>query len=104
MATKKDTAPAEEIRTLRDQLNDWSHRYYVLDDPSVPDAEYDRAFRRLEEELPPLFGLEEPSVSSEVRRSTLRDAADQLNNSMCLVEAVSVSPRYWLYRSCRLGR
>ena len=49
MATKKDTAPAEEIRTLRDQLNDWSHRYYVLDDPSVPDAEYDRAFRRLEE-------------------------------------------------------
>ena len=48
MTSKKDTSPAEEIKTLRDQLNDWSHRYYVLDDPSVPDAEYDRAFRRLE--------------------------------------------------------
>ena len=49
MATTKNRSPAEEIKTLRDQLNDWSHRYYVLDDPSVPDAEYDRAFRRLEE-------------------------------------------------------
>lgn len=48
MTAKKDTSPAEEIKTLRDQLNDWSHRYYALDDPSVPDAEYDRAFRRLE--------------------------------------------------------
>ena len=48
MTAKKDASPAEEIKTLRDQLNDWSYRYYVLDDPSVPDAEYDRAFRRLE--------------------------------------------------------
>ncbi|MEP1897551.1 MAG: NAD-dependent DNA ligase LigA [Alloalcanivorax venustensis] len=64
MATKKDTAPAEEIRTLRDQLNDWSHRYYVLDDPSVPDAEYDRAFRRLEEleaEHPDLVTSDSPT-------------------------------------------
>ena len=42
-------SPAEEARRLREQLNDWSYRYYVLDDPQVPDAEYDRAFRRLQE-------------------------------------------------------
>lgn len=39
----------DQIKQLREQLNDWSYRYYVLDDPSVPDAEYDRGFRRLQE-------------------------------------------------------
>ncbi|MEH6707349.1 MAG: NAD-dependent DNA ligase LigA [Alloalcanivorax venustensis] len=64
MATTKNRSPAEEIKTLRDQLNDWSHRYYVLDDPSVPDAEYDRAFRRLEEleaEHPELVTKDSPT-------------------------------------------
>ena len=64
MATTKNRSPAEEIKTLRDQLNDWSHRYYVLDDPSVPDAEYDRAFRRLEEleaEHPDLITADSPT-------------------------------------------
>lgn len=64
MTSKKDTSPADEIRALRDQLNDWSHRYYVLDDPSVPDAEYDRVFRRLEEleaEHPELVTSDSPT-------------------------------------------
>jgi len=64
VATTKNRSPAEEIKTLRDQLNDWSHRYYVLDDPSVPDAEYDRAFRRLEEleaEHPDLITADSPT-------------------------------------------
>src|SRR4051812_44673724 len=39
-------ARAEELRTL---LRDASHRYYVLDAPTLSDAEYDRAFRELEE-------------------------------------------------------
>jgi len=29
---------------LRQLLNQHAHRYYVLDDPSIPDAEYDRLF------------------------------------------------------------
>ncbi|XZG71930.1 NAD-dependent DNA ligase LigA [Chitinibacteraceae bacterium HSL-7] len=33
---------------LRDLLNRYAHEYYVLDAPSVPDAEYDRLFRELE--------------------------------------------------------
>lgn len=42
-----DTVP-DDVKHLRDQLNDWSYRYYVLDDPAVPDAEYDRLFRQLQ--------------------------------------------------------
>ncbi|MFA6162810.1 MAG: NAD-dependent DNA ligase LigA [Methylobacter sp.] len=29
------------------KINQWDHEYYVLDNPSVPDAEYDQAFRKL---------------------------------------------------------
>jgi len=39
---------ATEIEALRAQLNAWGHSYYVLDLPTVPDAEYDRVFRVLQ--------------------------------------------------------
>ncbi|MDY0106568.1 MAG: NAD-dependent DNA ligase LigA [Giesbergeria sp.] len=39
---------AIEIEALRKQINRWAHEYYVQDAPSVPDAEYDRAFQRLQ--------------------------------------------------------
>ncbi|WP_367846381.1 NAD-dependent DNA ligase LigA [Rhodoferax sp. WC2427] len=39
---------ATEIEALRTQLNAWSHSYYVLDAPTVPDAEYDRVFKALQ--------------------------------------------------------
>ncbi len=38
---------AEQIEQLRDQIRDYNYHYYVLDDPLVPDAEYDRQFRHL---------------------------------------------------------
>ena len=38
----------EEIRSLRERLNEANYRYYVLDDPDLPDFEYDAALRRLE--------------------------------------------------------
>ncbi|OIP07414.1 MAG: DNA ligase [Rhodocyclales bacterium CG17_big_fil_post_rev_8_21_14_2_50_68_7] len=41
--------PAERIRALRAEIERHNHAYYVLDRPSVPDAEYDRLFRELEE-------------------------------------------------------
>jgi DNA ligase (NAD+) len=34
---------------LREQVNWHGYRYYVLDDPAIPDAEYDRLFRELRE-------------------------------------------------------
>ncbi|MEO5796002.1 MAG: NAD-dependent DNA ligase LigA [Rhodoferax sp.] len=39
---------ATEIEALRGQLNAWARSYYVLDAPTVPDAEYDRVFRALQ--------------------------------------------------------
>ena len=39
----------EEIKELRRKLTEHGYRYYVLDDPSIPDHEYDLLNRRLEE-------------------------------------------------------
>ena len=39
----------EEIRKLRDILNENGYRYYVLDAPTMSDREYDLLNRRLEE-------------------------------------------------------
>lgn len=43
------TDELQQIADLRRQLNEWNYQYYVLDDPTVPDYEYDRALRSLEE-------------------------------------------------------
>lgn len=53
MSDDRFAGPDEEVR-LRMQdyaalLNRWNYEYYVLDNPSVPDAEYDRVFRALSE-------------------------------------------------------
>ncbi len=36
------------VAALRAQLHQWAHQYYVLDAPTVPDAEYDRVFQALQ--------------------------------------------------------
>ncbi|MEI8031110.1 MAG: NAD-dependent DNA ligase LigA [Comamonadaceae bacterium] len=36
------------IEKLRRELHHHAHQYYVLDDPQIPDAEYDRLFRELQ--------------------------------------------------------
>lgn len=38
----------EKIKELRGLLNKYGHDYYVLDNPSVPDVEYDKKLRELE--------------------------------------------------------
>ncbi|HEX5792186.1 MAG TPA: NAD-dependent DNA ligase LigA [Rheinheimera sp.] len=39
----------QQIQQLRLQLEQYSYQYYVLDHPSVPDAEYDRLYRQLQQ-------------------------------------------------------
>ena len=59
-----DSALQAEVLQLREQLREWNYRYYVLDDPSVPDAEYDRSLRRLqeiEEQHPELVTSDSPT-------------------------------------------
>jgi len=43
-----EPAPADRAAQLRARLHHLAHRYYVLDDPEVPDAEYDRLFAQLQ--------------------------------------------------------
>ena len=53
-----------EYEQLKDELNLHNHRYYVLDDPTVPDSEYDRQMRRLQEieqQYPQLASPDSPS-------------------------------------------
>jgi DNA ligase (NAD+) len=42
------TPPAARAAQLREALHHHAHRYYVLDDPEIPDAEYDRLFQELQ--------------------------------------------------------
>ncbi|TAK80001.1 MAG: NAD-dependent DNA ligase LigA [Aquabacterium sp.] len=58
------TDPAAQAQALREQLHYHAHRYYVLDDPQIPDAEYDRLFRELqaiEEAHPELLTPDSPT-------------------------------------------
>jgi DNA ligase (NAD+) len=53
-----------ELEGLREKINYHNNRYYVLDDPEVSDAEYDRLFRRLleiERAYPDLVTADSPS-------------------------------------------
>lgn len=50
--------------TLREQLEYHNYRYYVLDDPQVPDSEYDRLFselQQLEQQHPELLTVDSPT-------------------------------------------
>ena len=44
-----DSSLRARLDALREQLHQHSYRYYVLDDPNIPDAEYDRLFRELQD-------------------------------------------------------
>jgi len=59
-----DQSILTEAADLREQLNRHNHLYYVLDDPSIPDAEYDRLLRQLqkiEAEYPSLRTSDSPT-------------------------------------------
>lgn len=54
----------QEIKKLRDLLNRYGYEYYVLDKPTVPDAEYDRLMQELislEEQFPQLVTADSPT-------------------------------------------
>jgi DNA ligase (NAD+) len=44
-----DARTRERVDALRELLHHHAHRYYVLDAPEIPDAEYDKLFRELQE-------------------------------------------------------
>ncbi|MDA0707088.1 MAG: NAD-dependent DNA ligase LigA [Proteobacteria bacterium] len=57
-------ATTKNLELLRDQIRHHNYRYHVLDDPEVPDAEYDRLMRQLQElerEHPELVTTDSPT-------------------------------------------
>ncbi|HEX7329764.1 MAG TPA: NAD-dependent DNA ligase LigA [Casimicrobiaceae bacterium] len=65
MAARSPTpAEIERAETLRREISEHDYRYYVLDQPTVSDAEYDRLFRELEaleREHPELVTADSPT-------------------------------------------
>ena len=55
---------AQRVTALREQINHHNYRYYVLDNPEIPDAEFDKLFRELqalEEDYPSLITPDSPT-------------------------------------------
>ena len=88
--------PAARAAELRTTLHHHAHRYYVLDAPEIPDAEYDRLVRELralEEANPDLASPESPtqrvgagSLSASFAPVTHRVPMTSLDNAMDAAE------------------
>ncbi|MFS1705041.1 NAD-dependent DNA ligase LigA, partial [Alteromonas sp. AMM-1] len=53
-----------QLEALRDTINEYNYQYYVLDNPTVPDSEYDRLFqslKALEAQHPELISDDSPT-------------------------------------------
>ena len=67
MTMKKQTTKTvtERVEELRSAIREHQYRYYILDEPSVSDAEFDVLFRELqglEEEHPELRSNDSPTA------------------------------------------
>ena len=61
---KPDEKVMDKIKELREQIHHHNYRYYVLDDPEISDAEYDRLFdelSHLEKKYPALITPDSPT-------------------------------------------
>src|SRR4051812_50225116 len=95
-------AVREEHRELAEQIEDARWRYYVLDDPTLSDADFDARMRRLEEleeQYPELRTPDSPSQKVGGAVSTDFAAVDHLEPMMSLDKAFSSSK----LETCREG-
>lgn len=86
---QSETQAALEIKNLQLRLNQYDFEYYVLDNPSVPDSEYDQLYRKLialETQYPNLITSDSPtqrvsgSASSAFTSVVHKQAMLSLNN------------------------
>ncbi|MDT4891167.1 MAG: ligase [Pseudonocardiales bacterium] len=91
--TELDAPPADvrdEHADLAQQLDENAYRYYVLDQPTVSDADYDRQMRRLEvleQQYPELRTPSSPTQRVAGTYSTLFTAVDHLERMLSLDNA-----------------
>jgi DNA ligase (NAD+) len=82
----------DEHARLSQEVDDNQYRYYVLDDPTVSDADYDKAMRRLEElenDYPDLRTPASPTQRVGGTYSTQFTAVDHLERMLSLDNAFS---------------
>ncbi|GAA4727197.1 NAD-dependent DNA ligase LigA [Nocardioides endophyticus] len=105
-----DAAPAEtreEHRRIAEEIEDARWRYFVLDSPTLDDADYDRRLRRLqelEEEFPELRTPDSPTQKVGGAVSTEFTAVDHLRRMESLDNAFSFEElESWHARLARDG-
>ena len=110
MTTVPDAAPAEareEHQELSEQIEEARWRYFVLDDPTLSDADYDRRLRRLqelEEAYPELRTPDSPTQKVGGAVSTEFTAVDHLQRMESLDNAFSYDElESWYARLARDG-
>ena len=95
-------SPEKQIAKLREILQDHNYRYYVLDDPTISDGEYDSLLRELEsleKENPSLVTSDSPTQRvgatpvSEFRTIKHRIPMLSLANAMNKEELVAFDER-----------
>ena len=84
------TSVKKQIESLREQLRYHAYQYYVLDDPDIPDAEYDRLHKQLvalEEENPEFVTSDSPTQRV---GSTPLTSFDQIQHQMPMLSLDNV--------------
>src|SRR5690349_23293152 len=105
MSTKDETAARAEHAALSAEVEEARFRYYVLDDPTLDDADFDRRLRRLEaieEQFPALRTPDSPTQKVGGAVSTDFTAVDHLQRMESLDNAFSYEELEAWY--ARLGR
>ena len=99
--------PREEHRRLAEEIEDARWRYYVLDSPTLDDADFDRRMRRLEEleeQLPELRTPDSPTQKVGGAVSTDFTAVAHLRRMESLDNAFSLEEvEAWYARLARDG-
>ncbi|MBV9593487.1 MAG: NAD-dependent DNA ligase LigA [Actinobacteria bacterium] len=92
----------DEHAQLSQTLEEWSYQYYVLDQPTASDADYDQALRRLEaieDEYPELRTPASPTQRVAGTYSTSFTAVDHLERMLSLDNAFSADEvSAWAHR------
>jgi DNA ligase (NAD+) len=72
----------QRYQRLKSELNRYNHAYYVLDDPSVPDSEYDRLMRELQDIEQQYVELQTPDSPTQRVGGTALDSFSQVKHEV----------------------
>jgi DNA ligase (NAD+) len=101
-----DTALIQHYKELKQQINFHNHRYHVMDDPVISDAEYDKLvveLRRIESDHPDWVTPDSPSQRAGAEPSEKFEKVRHPRPILSLANAFGVGDaRAWYERVCKL--